>query len=165
VQVLGSLPQDVVRVILSAQNLPLSFLLSHLPSPYHPEVLRTCCPTVEAAHSLEFLGFHWTSETTILAMNALPALTSVTSLKIALRPDLNRRSRSELSSSVLRAVANMPQLKALSLAELCLSNRLAAEDLLAGCSGATFNHFLSSFLFMASMCMILHNIVVIQLVF
>jgi hypothetical protein len=137
-QVLGALSQDVLRIVLSAQHLPLSFLLSHLPTLYHPDALRTFFPSAEADHSLEFLGYHWTAETTILAMCALPALTSVTSLKIAVRADLNRRTRSELSSSVLRAVASMSQLKALSLAELCLSNRRAAEDLLEESTGANF---------------------------
>lgn len=135
VQILGALSEDAVRIVLSAQQLPLSFLLSHLPTPYHPDALRTFYPSAEAQHSLEFLGYHWTAETTLSAMHALPALTTVTSLKIAMRADLNKHTRGELSSSVLRAVASMPALKALTVSELLISNRRATEDLLDESTG------------------------------
>lgn len=137
-QILGALSEDVVRTVLSAQQLPLSFLLSHLPAAYHPDALRTCFPSAESGHSLEFLGYHWTAETTTAAMQALPSLTTLTSLKIAMRPDINTRTRSELSSGALRAVANMPALKALTLSELCISNRRAAVHLLDASTGADF---------------------------
>lgn len=131
-----------MRIVLSAQHLPLSFLLSHLPAVYHPDALRTCFPSAEAEHTLEFVGHQWTAETTIAAMHALPALASVTQLKIAMRADLNKGARSELSSSVLRAVASMPALKALTLSELLLSNKRAAEDLLHEGTGVDCPHLL-----------------------
>lgn len=128
-QVLGALSEDVVRIVLSARNLPLSFLLSHLPACYHPDALRTYYPSVEADHSLEFLGYQWTAETTITAMHALPKLAALTQLKVAMRADLNRNTKSELSSSVLRVVTSMRSLQALSLSELLLSNKRAVEDM------------------------------------
>lgn len=119
----------MVRQVLIARKLPLAFLLAHLPQPYHADVLRTSFPSAEALHYLEFLGYNWKAETTLYAMHALPALTTVTCLKVALRADLNTPTRAELSTSVMRAVASMPALKALTLSELCMSDRRAVADL------------------------------------